>query len=89
MDMDWRQRRTIAALSTILTVLFILVLVVGGIRYHQHRSAQGAIRSRIPPPAAPRIPIPPFHTATEPPGCPFPWTQKKTSGSGPTTRTFP
>ncbi|WP_455580992.1 DUF4340 domain-containing protein [Dysosmobacter sp.] len=41
MDMDWRQRRTIAALSTILTVLFILVLVVGGIRYHQHRSAQG------------------------------------------------
>lgn len=40
MDLDWRQRRTITVLSTILSILVVAVLVVGGYRYRQHRQAQ-------------------------------------------------
>ena len=41
MDLDWRQRRTIAVLSTILAILVVLVLIVGGVRYRQLRQTGG------------------------------------------------
>lgn len=40
MEMDWKQRRKISVLSSILLVLVILVLLVGGVRYHQYRQSQ-------------------------------------------------
>lgn len=37
--MDWRQKRTVTILSSILTVLVIAVLLVGGMRWRQYRAA--------------------------------------------------
>ena len=48
--MDWRQKRTITILSTILMVLVIAVLLVGGMRWRQYRAA---VAER---PAAPVLP---------------------------------
>ncbi len=39
MEMDWKQRRTVTILSTILAILSASVLVVLGIRYREHRQA--------------------------------------------------
>ena len=39
MEMDWKQRRTVTILSTILAILSAAVLVVLGIRYREHRQA--------------------------------------------------
>ena len=37
MELDWRQRRLIAFLSTVLGILVAAVLLVAGLRYYQHR----------------------------------------------------
>lgn len=37
--MDWKRKRTITVLSTILAILVVLVLIVGGIRYREARQA--------------------------------------------------
>ena len=37
MELDWRQRRLIAFLSTVLGILVVAVLLVAGFRYYQHR----------------------------------------------------
>ena len=40
MEMDWRQKRTVRFLTTILVVLVIAVLLVGGMRWRQFRAAE-------------------------------------------------
>lgn len=39
MDMDWRQKRIVQFLTTILVMLVIAVLLVGGMRWRQYREA--------------------------------------------------
>ena len=42
--MTWKERRTVTILSIILAVLAAALLVVLGIRYREHRAADGAVR---------------------------------------------
>lgn len=48
MEMDWKQKRIVTILSTILAILSAAVLVVLGIRYREHRQADAGDNQNAP-----------------------------------------